>query len=90
MNEPEPRLIVARRAILADLKSRALAKDPTVRPIDQEDAHRWCMPQNNYYSGSGEIACPVCKVGRLRYSRSGYNGHVHAACSTSGCVCWRE
>lgn len=34
---------------------------------------------------TGTIDCPVCgKVGSLRFTRSGYNGHIHASCH--GCV----
>ena len=83
-------VIDARRAILEELKRRALAKDPNVRPLMKSDEHRWHKPQDNYYSGSGEIPCPICKAGTLRYSRSAYNGHVHASCSTEGCVRWME
>lgn len=39
---------------------------------------------------SGRIPCPVCTVGSLAYSRAGINGHVHARCSTTGCVSWME
>jgi hypothetical protein len=40
---------------------------------------------------SGVIDCPVCTTGKVRYSRAGsYNGHVHASCSTAGCVSWME
>lgn len=40
---------------------------------------------------SGEIDCPVCGVGMaLQFSRSGYNGHIHARCKTADCVCWME
>lgn len=40
---------------------------------------------------SGAIACPVCgRAESLRFSRSGYNGHIHAACGTEGCVRWME
>lgn len=39
-------------------------------------------------SETGEIECPVCKVGKLRFSR--YNGHIHAACTTDKCVQWME
>lgn len=38
----------------------------------------------------GKIKCPVCADGTLAFSRSGYNGHIHAACSTDGCVSWME
>lgn len=40
---------------------------------------------------SGTIPCPVCgKDASLQYSRSGYNGHVHARCDTQDCVAWME
>jgi hypothetical protein len=38
---------------------------------------------------SGTIPCPCCG-GTVRFSRAGYNGHVHAACSTKDCVRWME
>jgi hypothetical protein len=39
----------------------------------------------------GTIDCPACSgVKTLRFSRAGYNGHIHAACSTEGCVRWME
>ncbi len=42
-------------------------------------------------SNSGTIDCPACNgVKTLRFSRAGYNGHVHAACTTEGCVRWME
>lgn len=40
---------------------------------------------------AGRIDCPVCgRPQSLGYSRSGHNGHVHAACRTAGCVSWME
>lgn len=42
-------------------------------------------------SAGGEINCPICgKENALRFSRAGYNGHIHAACKTDGCVAWME
>ena len=39
----------------------------------------------------GVIDCPVCESQEsLSFSRSGYNGHIHARCSTIGCVSWME
>lgn len=38
----------------------------------------------------GAIACPVCSTGSLHYSIANYNGHIHAQCSTTGCVAWME
>lgn len=41
-------------------------------------------------SVAGAILCPACGIGKLRFSRSGYNGHIHAACSNENCVRWME
>lgn len=39
----------------------------------------------------GTIDCPVCAGKQsLQFSRSGYNGHIHAACTTDDCVSWME
>lgn len=39
----------------------------------------------------GRIDCPVCGAQEaLRFVRSGYNGHIHAVCTTGGCVSWME
>lgn len=37
----------------------------------------------------GTVTCPCCP-GLVRYSRAGYNGHIHAHCSTAGCASWME
>lgn len=40
---------------------------------------------------TGVIDCPVCGGGKtLHFSRSGYNGHIHAKCVTEDCVSWME
>jgi hypothetical protein len=42
-------------------------------------------------SVNGAIPCPVCVTGTLGYRYAGaYNGHIHARCSTEGCVSWME
>lgn len=38
----------------------------------------------------GKMTCPVCGTGTLSYSVAGYNGHIHAQCSTPECVAWLE
>lgn len=39
----------------------------------------------------GKIHCPSCGTDdALSFSRSGYNGHIHARCKTEGCVGWME
>jgi hypothetical protein len=40
--------------------------------------------------GRGELPCPAECGGTLRYSVAAVNGHMHAACSTKGCVSWME
>lgn len=39
---------------------------------------------------AGSIECPACIKGSVSFTRSGYNGHVHARCSTAGCASWIE
>lgn len=38
----------------------------------------------------GSIPCPCCEGGTVHFSVSGYNGHIHAQCSTKGCAAWME
>ena len=38
----------------------------------------------------GEMPCPACQMGTVRYSQASYNGHVHARCSTPNCANWME
>lgn len=40
--------------------------------------------------GRSELKCPICPEGTLRYSVAGINGHMHAACTTEGCIRWME
>ena len=40
---------------------------------------------------NGTIDCPACGAkDALSFSRSGYNGHIHASCETEDCVRWME
>lgn len=81
---------IARAAILEELKRRFKAGDIGVSPLSERNRHRWFMPQANYFSGGGDMKCPICSIGTLAYSRSDYNGHVMGSCSTNNCVNWRE
>jgi hypothetical protein len=38
---------------------------------------------------TGTIECPACQ-GKLHYSISSYNGHVHGKCEKAGCVNWMQ
>lgn len=83
--------IVARQAIVAELDRRHAAGDKTViaKPHHDDDfAATGC--RSAYVAGGGTMPCPVCNTGTLRYSRAACNGHIHAACSTTGCVRWME
>lgn len=79
----------ARKAIVADLEKRHADKDRKVT-FNAESNQEVEDGPTNFVSGSGIIICPICTTGSLRYSRAGYNGHVHARCSTDGCVAWME
>lgn len=54
-------------------------------------AHLGPWKRGKVNSARGRIDCPVCGARQgLAFSRAGYNGHVHAQCSTAGCVNWME
>lgn len=38
---------------------------------------------------SGSIPCPACGSGSLHFSTAS-NGHIHAGCTSEGCVRWME
>lgn len=87
MDQYSNSVTVARGAILDELRRRWLARDEITVPTDTSHFHH---PQKNYYCGQGVMPCPICRTGQLSYSRSQFNGHVRAACSTSDCVRWME
>lgn len=40
---------------------------------------------------AGSVDCPKCNGEKtLRFTRSGYNGHIHASCTTEKCLGWME
>lgn len=49
-------------------------------------------PERKKQSLGGRIDCPVCgNSSCLSFTYAGsYNGHIHARCSTAGCVSWME
>ena len=94
-NEPDDKALAAgmtaaRTAILEDLNRRHKEGDKTVKMNGHSQSEYDDDGPSNYVSGAGEIDCPVCKSAKLRYSRAGYNGHVHAACMNGNCVRWME
>jgi hypothetical protein len=40
----------------------------------------------NKTSQSGELPCPVCKTGTIRWVRVAYNRHIRLGCSTPDCI----
>lgn len=82
-------IATARHAILKELRRR-FKDDRGFGITAPVDISRFCKPQPNYFCGAGVMDCPVCGTGKLQYSRAAYNGHVHARCSTAGCVSWME
>lgn len=47
--------------------------------------------KNGTKGAAGAIDCPACGGKEsLRFSRAGCNGHIHAGCTTDGCVAWME
>lgn len=83
---------IARSAIIEELKRRYDSGDKTVKLNGNPDSDVECFDDSpkNYHSGYGTMKCPNCKDGVLKYSRAGYNGHVHAKCSTEDCAAWME
>lgn len=51
------------------------------------DKHGIVKPSSNIFEA---IPCPCCETGKLNYSISSYNGHIHAACDSGTCVKWME
>lgn len=46
--------------------------------------------ENRGRSASGTDPCPACPNGTLRWSIAAYNGHIHARCSTPGCISFMQ
>lgn len=83
------RMLSAREEIINELAKRHSSGDTSVKM--NATAHPECEDgPENFISGDGIMTCPVCHVGKLRYSRAAYNGHIHAKCSTPDCVDWME
>lgn len=57
-------------------------------PAAKLDAKEKGLGRGN--GGRGSIPCPICKSGTLHYSVAGYNGHMHAKCTTDNCMSWME
>ena len=64
-----------------------IAKHLQAMRLAHEDAKKKGFGRG--HGGFGELKCPLCSNGTLRYSVASCNGHMHAAC-TDGCVSWME
>jgi len=42
------------------------------------------------HGGTGELPCPTCETGTIKYSVASVNGHIFGCCTTPGCVRWME
>ena len=62
----------------------------TAKCIKEAHAHSRQAGLGKGHGGTGSLPCPSECGGTLRYSVAGYNGHMHAACTTHGCVRWIE
>jgi len=81
-------------------------REPTQAELDQNKAEitvmiarvgksraaivAYCEENKRSRGTKGEIPCPICQVGILQFSRSAYNGHIHARCNTMKCVNFME
>lgn len=82
---PTPEEMAAREAELAE---RFAAIGKARAAIVEHLGGPWERGQGG---AVGAVTCPVCEqVDTLHFSRSGYNGHIHAKCATTDCVAWME
>lgn len=75
----------ARAAIVKELDRRNEDIDVSVQFVERSQSG----DAKNFVAGAGKMQCPICG-GELAYSRAAYNGHIHASCSSDGCVRWME
>lgn len=52
------------------------------------NANKW--DRRNPKGATGKVPCQACGTGEIHLSMAAYNGHVHGACTTQGCVSWME
>jgi len=72
----------------ADERIAAMRRTMNARLAAKDDAKAKGFGRG--HGGVSSIPCPVCDGGILHYSVAYVNGHMHAACSTQGCVSWME
>ena len=72
-----------------ELQEENILIDRHKRTIHAAHAHAKEQGYGIGKGGVGALPCPICG-GLLRYSVASVNGHMHAACTTDGCVRWME
>lgn len=80
--EAIPRITIIRPAILKHAGWSDDPRDNDEIPLGERGVRRG--------GKIGSFDCPICNKGKLHYTISGYNGHIHARCETSGCVSFME
>lgn len=78
-----------------DVAERELREDnafveKAVKASNQAHQHAKAAGLGVGNGGRGEMPCPTECGGTLRYSVASVNGHLHASCSTTGCLSWME
>lgn len=76
-----------KKSLLTDAEEDARDKEIAQRIASIGEARAAIVEHGK---SSGRIPCPCCEGGTLGYSKAASNGHIHAACSTPGCVRWME
>lgn len=78
--EPTPEEIAEEELFMAQMMDRHIQSAPWVDSIRRAYAGK---------DAAGTDRCPICAA-PIYWSISAYNGHVHATCSTDGCLRFME
>ena len=77
-------LVEQQKEISRRLNDMVSVRQAIVKQLTDED-------NLHHNVGGGQIDCPACGKGIVNYTYAGaYNGHIHARCTTNGCVNWME
>jgi hypothetical protein len=86
----EKRKLPTREEVEADLAASELRLGQMVVALNAAHADAKKKDLGVGSGGCSGMLCPVCTTGTLRYSVASVNGHMHASCTTKGCVSWME
>ena len=80
--EPTEQELAEYAAAIEAAKARMATVSKLVAEIKKKHRGQWWQ---------GVVDCPACGGTKcLHISHAAYNGHVHGACDTDGCVRWME